>query len=129
MTLSRGAAPRGGCFLESVGDQVMKSFWLFSALLGVALGLAGCKSQVEPEGPFVNAEMKLNEETDIKLASWLELPREKLAEMAGEALDPLENTFKLNRSETESVALLPQLRLPMAVPALQEAKYSEALGI
>src|SRR4051812_12695625 len=107
----------------------MKSLWLFAALPVLLLGLSGCKSQVEPEGPVVNDQIRLNEETDIKLASWLELPRAKLAEMADEALDTLENAFKVNRSETDAVALLSHLRLPLAVPVLHQAKFSETLGI
>lgn len=108
----------------------MKTRWLCSALLLLPLGLSGCRAQVEmaPEAE-TKEEVRLGEETDIKLADWLELPREKLADLSDETQDRLENTLKVHRSDAESLPLLPNMRLPLTIPVLHQAKYSQAQEI
>ncbi len=115
----------------------MKISWLIGAVLfagglviaGVMSSNRGPTEDPPSGGPAVNETIRLGEETDVNLAEWLKLPREKLAEKAHDSRDRLENSLKtVYRTDAESL-LLEKLRLPLSVPVLAEAKYSEAVGI
>ncbi len=108
----------------------MKKCWLISSILLFAVGLSGCKSQVEepPPGDPPPEPHSLRDTIDIKLSDWLDLPRAKLAEMADDAEDRLRTALTSNRDDKSTVPLLPQVRMPLTIPVLHKAKYSQALG-
>jgi hypothetical protein len=107
----------------------MKMRWLCSTLL-LAVGLSGCGGKVDDTEPVVDTTTRLGDSIDVKLSDWLELPRKQLADMAKESHDRLETTLKTARTpgEEQSVALLDKLRMPLTVPVLGEAVYSDKLG-
>jgi hypothetical protein len=102
----------------------MKKHIFSLAVLALALPLGGCSSsssQVEEEKPFT---ARLGDSIDLSLAELLTKPRAHLAELAEECATRIQIQEKGRREGRLLYHLIPELRLPLAVPVLRQAKYS-----
>lgn len=102
----------------------MKKHIFSLAVLALALPLAGCSSSslpVEEEKPFT---ARLGDSIDLSLAELLTKPRAQLAEMADECVTRIQIQDKGRREGRLSFHLIPDFRLPLAVPVLRQARYS-----
>jgi hypothetical protein len=107
----------------------MKKHLFSLAVLPVALLFAGCGSSAVPEEASAKPlPSRLGESVELSLTELLKKPRAELAAMADELATKIQIQEKGRREGTLSFALIPTLRLPLAVPVLREAHYSAATG-
>lgn len=100
--------------------------------LTMALALSGCGGGTPEEAPPVDAApppARLGDHTDVSLADLLHKPRAELATMADDLLSKTRVREKAHRQTQEVYLLLPELRLPLAVPVLREARFSTQAGV
>jgi hypothetical protein len=106
---------------------------LIAAGLAVCLATNGCGggAVVDDPPPQDRGEEppRLGDHIDISLADLLGKPRAELAQMADDLLDKARLWQKAHRETKEVLLLLPELRLPLVVPVLREAKYSGRAGL
>src|SRR5579871_342606 len=103
---------------------------MISLAAGVlALALAGCGSEVPveevKEKPLGS---RIGDSIDLSLAELLTKPRKQLADLADEMVKTIQIQEKGRREARVPFTLLPTLRLPLAVPVLREAHYSDKAG-
>jgi hypothetical protein len=110
--------------------------WLTAALSLALLG--GCGSPVAPEPappppkPQAEAKLKvfcLDEPLELSLADLLGKPRQELAGLAAELLELARAEQKSFRQGRQAHGLLPDLRLPLAVPVFREAAFVPETGL
>jgi hypothetical protein len=102
----------------------MKKHTFSLVVLALALPLAGCSSSslpVEEEKPYT---VRLGDSIDVSLADLLTKPRSHLAELADECAARIQIQDKIHREGRLLFHLIPELRLPLAVPVLRQARYS-----
>src|SRR5262245_50610922 len=89
------------------------------AVLVTAVALAGCGSPPAAEDDQPERS-RLEEKTEISLADLLAKPRSELAEMADELATRARLQENARREGKFQFSLLPDLRLPLAVPVWRE---------
>jgi hypothetical protein len=102
----------------------MKTYIFSLALLALALPLAGCGSSNSPVAEEKPYAARLGDSIDLSLADLLSKPRAQLAEMADECAKGIQIQEKSRREGQLAFHLLPDLRLPLAVPVFRQARYS-----
>src|SRR4051794_6650360 len=99
----------------------MRRFLLFSLLLTILWGPAGCGSApVEESPPPPQVERPL----DFTLAELLARPRAELAGLADEEQTQARKREELYHQGQLTFLQLPEVRLPFVVPGLGEARFS-----
>lgn len=106
-----------------------RALWLIPCL---ALVLTGCgpgtiDDSTRTEAPAENRD-QVTPPVETSLESLLEKPRSELAERTEELLTQVRIQEKAHREGRLAFPLIPELRLPIVLPVLREAKYSEAAG-
>src|SRR5437868_413356 len=99
-------------------------------VLGVVLLTAGCGSDGPPAGDGSEpiAPARLGDKIDQNLEELLSRPRAELAEMADDWAGKIRFQLDGLRTGNHGLALLPNLRLPLAVPIFREAHYAAKAG-
>jgi hypothetical protein len=103
-------------------------------VLMLALAASGCGGGAPEDQPPpapdqpVEEPARLGDHIDTSLAELLRKPRAELAVMADDLLVKTRVREKAHRQTHEVYLLLPELHLPLAVPVLREASYSETAG-
>jgi hypothetical protein len=107
----------------------MKKYLGWPALgLVVAVCLSSCGSAPPDDPDPGEVPSRLGDAIDLSLADLLTKPRAELAEMADDVLNKVRLQHKAHRDSNEVFLLLPQLRVPLAVPVLREAHHSASAG-
>ena len=112
----------------------MKMHLLRGCLLLAALGLTGCGGSPTDVVPDPNAAApdeppaRLGDQTDFRVADWLQKPRPELAQLVAEWSDTVQKQRLHALENPLSVDLLPGLQPPATMPVFREAAYSEKAG-
>ncbi len=102
-----------------------KTIFCLSAVLSVAMGLAGCGGN---SAPNVAPQVALEPASHIALEALLKKSRAELATEAAELETKIRRQDELRLAGQLKFALLPQTRLPLAQPIWREAKHSAERG-
>jgi hypothetical protein len=103
--------------------------WLTPLLAVLAGGCGFTSGEEEVVREDAPARRPFGEPIDIPFADLLGKPRAELAALADEWTARVQIQEKARREGTLTFALLPELRLPLVVPVLREAKYCPEAGV
>jgi len=104
----------------------MSRYWLSGVCALIVLGLSGCGSKGPADDPFLSG---IDDGLEAPLADLLAKSRSDLAIQGEEWSAKVRDQEKAIRLGELHQSLLPDLRVPLAVPVLREAKYSSRRGI
>src|SRR5579883_2658628 len=103
--------------------KLLTSLILLAGTAGLS-GCGGCSGPPPEEKVEQPAPTGIGEQTEIVLADLLTKPRKDLAEQADEVATRVQLQEKARREGKLQFPLLPDLRLPLAVPVFREAKFN-----
>jgi hypothetical protein len=109
--------------------MLKRHFTFFGLVLALAgSGCGGTPTEQAPPPDPATEPARLGDHVDLSLAELLRKPRAELAVQADDLLARVRVRDKAHRQTHESYLLLPELHLPLAVPVLREAAFSQAAG-
>src|SRR5262249_35844561 len=121
---SRVPAPLPGP--EESQAMYKHSRWL---VLLVGCALAGCNSSTTQTTPDETPKPgTLSDSSDVSLSELLGKSRPELAGMVDEWATKVQLQEKAQREKQKTIALLPDLRIPHALPVFREARFIPSAG-
>jgi hypothetical protein len=103
-------------------------YWLRGVALLAALALAGC-GRGQPDVAPEDTETRLKDTIDIDAGAWLKLSRAELAKLIDEYRETVSRQHSATQDDSTTTELLPRLNVPLTVPVLQEATFTDGVSI